>query len=949
MAKVLVVDDHPANRALIVTLLKYQGHEALEAADGAEGLAIVRAERPDLVVCDVLMPTMDGYEFVRQLRADAQFAHTEVIFYTAYYLEREARNLAKSCGVSHVLIKPSMPEEIMRTIDQALGKTQEPEQQPGLTPEFDREHLRLLTDKLSEKIDELQNTNQRFTALFDINLQMGSERNPHTLLEKMCRGARDLIGAKYAVLCIREKGDGESTFWSISGMDATAASALPPPRLDIGPLGQTFSERKSRRIADSVGDVQSVGLPTGYPSVHSMLVAPVVSLNAAYGWVCLIDKLGAREFSEEDERMLSIHAAQVGRIYENGSLYVEVERHASQLQEDVNERERAETKIRRLNRVYAVLSGINTLIVRVHDREELFREACEIAVSDGHFRLAWIGLVDRAAMQVKPVAWHGVGDDYIKLMPLGLRDEDTASFGLAGHVVNQGKVSIVDDMASDVRVRLRKEATRRGFGSLAMLPLLQADEVVGVLALYAEEKSFFDEDELKLLQELVGNIAFALDHIAKEEKLNYLAYYDTLTGLANPTLFRERLAQYVATAQSEKRNFAIVLFDIDHFKTINDAHGRHAGDELLKAVAERLTGGAARPGEIARIGADHFVVVLPDIRHETEVGHRVKEMHERYFDEPFRVDGTEVRITVKSGIVLYPNDGGDAETLLTHAEAALKTAKASGERRFFYTQGMTERIGERIALQNKLRQALEKGEYVLHYQPKVDLETRRIQGVEALIRWQSPERGLVPPADFIPLLEESGLIHEVGAWALRQAVLDHRGWVTAGVVAPRVAVNVSAAQLRGRDFADVLREALRKGADPPGIDIEITESVIMDDVAGTIGKLGALRDMGVSIAIDDFGTGYSSLGYLARLPVHSLKIDRSFIVTMADDPDTMTIVAAIISLAHSLSLKVVAEGVETEEQAQVLRLLRCDEMQGYLISRPVPKEQLLALLTGEQG
>src|SRR3989442_8102210 len=228
MAKVLVVDDHPANRSLIVTLLKFQGHESLEAADGAEGLAIVRAERPDLVVCDVLMPTMDGYEFVRRLRADAQLAHTEVIFYTAYYLEREARNLAKSCGLSRVLIKPSSPEEIIRTIDQALAKTKEPEQQPGLTPEFDREHLRLLTDKLSEKIGELQNTNQRFNALFEINLQMGSERDPHTLLEKMCRGARDLIGARYAVLCVRERGDGQATYSTTIGIDTTVASALKP-------------------------------------------------------------------------------------------------------------------------------------------------------------------------------------------------------------------------------------------------------------------------------------------------------------------------------------------------------------------------------------------------------------------------------------------------------------------------------------------------------------------------------------------------------------------------------------------------------------------------------------------------------------------------------------------------------------------------------------------------
>jgi len=258
---------------------------------------------------------------------------------------------------------------------------------------------------------------------------------------------------------------------------------------------------------------------------------------------------------------------------------------------------------------------------------------------------------------------------------------------------------------------------------------------------------------------------------------------------------------------------------------------------------------------------------------------------------------------------------------------------------------MTQIIAARITLETRLRQALEREEFVLHYQPKVDLETRRIQGVEALIRWQSPDLGLVPPMQFIPVLEETGMILEAGAWALRRAVLDHRHWVKQKLVAPRVAVNVSAIQVRQPSFVDVVKDILREGANPPGIDIEITESLIMEDVAGTIDKLKILRDLGMSIAIDDFGTGYSSLGYLSRLPVHSLKIDRSFIDTMADNPDTMTLVSTIISLAHALRLKVCAEGVETDAQASVLRLLRCDEMQGYLVSRPVPLEELTRLLT----
>jgi EAL domain-containing protein (putative c-di-GMP-specific phosphodiesterase class I) len=257
---------------------------------------------------------------------------------------------------------------------------------------------------------------------------------------------------------------------------------------------------------------------------------------------------------------------------------------------------------------------------------------------------------------------------------------------------------------------------------------------------------------------------------------------------------------------------------------------------------------------------------------------------------------------------------------------------------------MNERMAENLALENKLRRALEKDEFVLHYQPKVSLEDRSVVGLEALIRWQSPEFGLVPPLRFIPLLEETGLILEVGAWAMRQATADHRAWTEARLQPPRVAVNVSPIQLRQRDFVRSVERAIMEGVAPVRIDLEITENLIMQDVEATIAKLVSIRQLGIKIAIDDFGTGYSSLSYLARLPVETLKIDRSFVIRMLEDANTMTLVQTIISLAHSLRLKVVAEGVDAEEQAKVLRLLRCDEMQGYLFSEPLPREGIVALL-----
>jgi EAL domain-containing protein (putative c-di-GMP-specific phosphodiesterase class I) len=304
-----------------------------------------------------------------------------------------------------------------------------------------------------------------------------------------------------------------------------------------------------------------------------------------------------------------------------------------------------------------------------------------------------------------------------------------------------------------------------------------------------------------------------------------------------------------------------------------------------------------------------------------------------------------MRIAVKVGIAIFPDDGANADTLIRNAEAALKKAKGGGDRYLFYAQEMTDRVAEKLTLESKLRGALEKDEFVLYYQPKVDVQTRQIMSVEALMRWRSPELGLVPPMKFIPLLEETGLILEVGTWALKCAARDHRGWVEAGLAAPRVAVNVSPIQLRQRDFVTAVEHALSGGVSPTGIDLEITESVIMKDIEGNIEKLKVIRALGVSIAIDDFGTGYSSLAYLAKLPVETLKIDRAFIVDMTEQADASLLVRTMISLAHSLRLKVVAEGVETEEQAKMLRLLGCDQMQGYFFAKPMPQEALMQLLT----
>jgi diguanylate cyclase (GGDEF)-like protein len=389
---------------------------------------------------------------------------------------------------------------------------------------------------------------------------------------------------------------------------------------------------------------------------------------------------------------------------------------------------------------------------------------------------------------------------------------------------------------------------------------------------------------------------------------------------------------------------ALKILDIERFKTINDGIGRQAGDALLLEVVRRLN--KVGPGDswCARLGGDQFAIVTPDVESEEELAVLTGRRFGATFGAPFPVGSTELRISARMGIAVFPSDGSDTDTLLRNAEAALKKAKGSGERFLFYRREMTERIAEKLSLESQLHRALENEEFVLHYQPKIDAASRRIVGLEALIRWQNPELGLVPPIKFIGLLEETGLILDVGSWALRRAALDHRAWAEAGLRPPKVAVNLSAIQLRQRNFVRTLEQAIRDGLSPTGIDLELTESVVMEDIQASMEKLIEVRRLGVGIAVDDFGTGYSSLAYLARLPVETLKIDRSFVKAMDDDSTARTLVQTIISLAHSLRLKVVAEGVETESQATLLLELGCDQMQGYLFAKPLAVAELLTFL-----
>lgn len=430
-----------------------------------------------------------------------------------------------------------------------------------------------------------------------------------------------------------------------------------------------------------------------------------------------------------------------------------------------------------------------------------------------------------------------------------------------------------------------------------------------------------------------------------EETIQHMAYYDPLTDLPNRMLFNDRLGQALAQAKRKGLMAGILFLDLDRFKVINDTLGHTLGDMLLRAVGARLKNFAREGDTIARMGGDEFALLLTGI---TQVDDAVKAAQGilDILNPPFMIESHEVHITPSIGISIFPYDGADGVTLVKNADAALNRAKEQGRTNYqLYTPVMNAKAFERMTLQNSLRKALDRGEFTLYYQPQVSLVTGDIVGMEALLRWEHPDLGLVSPAQFIPMAEETGLIVPIGEWVLRTACEQNKKWQTMGYRPMVMAVNLSARQFNELNLVAMVSGILKSTQlEPQWLDLEITESIIMQHLESTIATLRDLHHLGIQISIDDFGTGYSSLTYLKKFPVHALKIDQSFIREITTDPDDAAITAAVIAMGHSLKLNVIAEGVETNEQLQMLKNLKCDRMQGYLFSRPVPEKTITPLI-----
>jgi diguanylate cyclase (GGDEF)-like protein len=486
-------------------------------------------------------------------------------------------------------------------------------------------------------------------------------------------------------------------------------------------------------------------------------------------------------------------------------------------------------------------------------------------------------------------------------------------------------------------------AWTRDLRSAALVPVRSDDKVRGVLCVCCRQPDAFGAEETNFVQATASVLSTALQRIDSEARLAYLAQFDPLTGLPNRALLADRFSQVIVLAKRHGSPVAVLFIDLDEFKAVNDTLGHAGGDALLREVAARLHSAVRTGDTVARISGDEFAVVLADLVRLEDAALVAQKVIDQLAG-PVQIEGSEVFVTASVGIATFPADGADAETLIGAADAAMYRAKQSGRNSYqFFTAEINQRSRARVQLGSELRRALEREEFALHYQPKFLLASGRPSGTEALLRWKHPERGMVPPAEFIPVLEETGLIVPVSEWIIGRACADVRRWRDAGCNMG-VSVNLSARQFRQANLHERIKALVcASGVDAGLIELEITESHLMQDPEHAIFVMGALCDAGMHIAVDDFGTGYSSLAYLTRFPISALKIDRSFIRDMSRDKNDATIVRTIIEMAHTLGFTVIAEGVETQEQATLLQRLRCEQAQGFFFARPMPGDEIARL------
>ena len=902
MRRALVVDDRDENRYLLRALLEAHGFSVEEAQNGVEALEKARREKPEILISDLLMPVMDGYTLLREWKADAALRDVPFIVYTATYTEPKDEKLALDMGADAFIVKPAEPEPFMRRVHEVLetasrgemttrAQSVPPDAALKLYSEVLVGKLEHRSAQLEQRVTELaaseehiRRLNRLYAALSETNQAIVHVNERDALFRAVCRIAVERGGLKLAWIGMVDEAGDEVVPVAWNG-DWEAWSARIRPFRVHGPRRTPveFAVGEDRvYLSNDLG---------GEPALEPIrAVLEEAGLRAA---VSLPLRVGGRTVGA-----LTLFAGEKGFFDDSlRELVTEMASDVSFALENFEKEERLRASVE---------------AVRLNSR------AIE-ATANG---IMITGLWE----QGNPITYVNPAFERITGYSAAEAMGRSPSFLMGTDVEQLGVAEITTALREQREAQAVLRNTRKDGGlfwnELSIAPVRdasgQATHFVCIINDVTERKQY-------------------------EEQLERQNNQDALTGLASRNLLRDRTGQALAFAARHGRSVALLVLDVDGFKRINDSLGHGSGDALLRAVAERINGCVRKRDTLARLGGDEFVIVLSDLaslQHVPLLSGRIL----REIEKPIRVGSREVSVTASIGVSVFPQDGVDYDTLLRNADAAMYSAKEAGRNTFrFYTADMNEDALRRLELESRLRHARARGELLLHFQPLASMDGSRIDDMEALVRWRGGDGGLILPAAFIPLAEETGLIVGIGEWVLDAACRQARRWQLAGREM-RVGVNLSARQFRDRNLVRMMRECLEKSGLPARLlRLEITESAVMENAEEAAGVLAELKALGVGLSVDDFGTGYSSLAYLRRFPIDQLKIDRSFVHDI-HHPDSAAIVRGIIGLARSLRLQTVAEGVETAEQREFLTGAGCDLMQGFLFSRPLPPDDLHGLL-----
>ena len=654
--------------------------------------------------------------------------------------------------------------------------------------------------------------------------------------------------------------------------------------------------------------------------------------------------IGAGGESWSDEYRFRRHDGSFAHVLDRGQVIRDDAGRAVRMigaKADISSRKQAEERIHNQALRQRLIAEFGQQAFASSDVEDVLSRAVELVTVALKSDFCNVLELDESGKQLLIKAASGWPNEIMMRRTVPIRPGGRLEF-----VLSRREPLIIEDLAKDER-SADSSLVRVGARSGIQVPISGTAGTFGILSAHARAERHFGQDDANFLQSVANILAVAIERRSAEERLERLAQFDSLTGLPNRHLFHDRLLKTVAHARRSGEPMAVLFIDLDHFKLVNDTQGHSAGDKLLKEAAARLSQCVRSGDTVGRFGGDEFGAIVSELGKPGDAGVVAQKVLDA-LAQPFKLDAYDTYVSASIGITLFPADGDNPEALVMNADTAMYRAKEQGRNTYqYFTREMNERALARVQMEAALRRAIDHKEFLLHYQPKVDLQSRLICGFEALLRWRhpDPEKGLVLPGEFVPVLEDTGLIVPVGEWVLREVCGQIQAWQREGLAVKPVTVNVSARQFQQKDFESIVRHILREaGIDPSLLQFELTESLLMSDPEGAARTLRGLKDSGVKISVDDFGTGYSSLAYLKRFPIDALKIDYSFVRDITTDPEDAMITLAIIGLAHSLKLKVVAEGVETQEQLELLAANGCDEIQGHLFSVPDTAEKCAKML-----